>query len=195
MTIEINLLPWREARRERRHRRFKQVVVLAALLGVGSAWGVASFYQQRLDTQQQRNRYVQTQTQQLDRDIATLRDFRTTREQMLTQIQLIRELQFSRPQTVRVFNQLTRSLQDGVYYTKLSREGDVLRLTGKAEANRQVSDQMRALAAMPVFGVPTLSAVEAGDDGQRRFDLTVREVNTSPPPDVGEGAKDKGATP
>lgn len=194
MTIEINLLPWREARRERRNRRFKQIVALAAILGIGSAWGVANFYQQRLDTQQQRNRYVQNQSQQLDRDIATLHDFRTTREQMLTQIQLIRELQFSRPQTVRVFNQLTRSLEDGVYYTKLSREGEVLRLTGKAQANRQVSDQMRALASMPVFGVPTLSAVESGDDDQRRFDLTVREVSETPPPGIGEAAK-KEATP
>lgn len=176
MTIEINLLAWREARREQRSKRFQLILGLSALVGVGAGWLVSSLYQQQLDVQLQRNGYVETQSQQLDRDITTLREFRETREQMLTQIALIRELQFSRPQTVRVFNQLATSLEDGVYYTRVSREGERLRLAGLAESNRQVSDQMRALATREVLGVPTLAEVEANDAGLRRFDMTVAEV-------------------
>lgn len=180
MSIEINLLAWREARREQHNKRFQRVLGLSALAGIGAGWLVSAFYQHQLDVQQQRNQYVEEQGQQLDRDITTLRDFRETREQMLTQIELIRELQFSRPQTVRVFNQLGTSLEDGVYYTRLSREGERLRLAGLAETNRQVSDQMRALAAREVLGVPTLAEVETNDAGRRRFDMTVAEVPGEP---------------
>lgn len=177
MSIEINLLPWREARRERRSRRFMGGLVLSALLGGGGGWGMTLWYQQALEVQQQRNRYIETQTQQLDADIQAIRDYQAVREQMLTQIELIRELQFSRPQTVRVFNQLVESLEEGVYYTQLSRQGDQLRLRGLAETNRQVSDQMRAIEATEVFATPTLSEVQVADDSQRRhFDMSVLEV-------------------
>lgn len=180
MTIEINLLAWREARREQRSKRFQRVLGLSALVGIGAGWLVSAFYQHQLDVQQRRNHYIETQGQQLDRDITTLREFRETRERMLTQIELISQLQFSRPQTVRVFNQLVTSLEDGVYYTRVSREGERLRLAGLAETNRQVSDQMRALAAREVLGVPTLAEVETNDAGLRRFDMTVDEVPGEP---------------
>ncbi|MDW5377335.1 PilN domain-containing protein [Halomonas sp. HP20-15] len=180
MTIEINLLAWREARREQRSKRFQLILGVSALAGIAAGWLVSSFYQHQLDVQQQRNQYVEAQSQQLDRDITTLREFREAREQMLTQIELIRELQFSRPQTVRVFNQLVTSLEDGVYYTRLSREGERLRLAGLAETNRQVSDQMRALAAREALGVPTLAEIETNDAGLRRFDMTVAEVPGEP---------------
>lgn len=177
MTIEINLLPWREAQRERRSRRFLGVLALVALLGAGGGWGMALWYQQALEVQQQRNRHIQAQTQQLDRDIQAIRNYQDLRERMLTQIELIRELQFSRPQTVRVFNQLVTSLEEGVYYTRLSRQGDRLSLGGLAETNRQVSDQMRAIAAAEVFAIPALSEVQAEGDGQRRrFDMSVAET-------------------
>lgn len=180
MTIEINLLAWREARREQCSKRFQRVLGLSALVGIGAGWLVSAFYQHQLDVQQRRNHYIETQGQQLDRDITTLREFRETRERMLTQIELISQLQFSRPQTVRVFSQLVTSLEDGVYYTRVSREGERLRLAGLAETNRQVSDQMRALAAREVLGVPTLAEVETNDAGLRRFDMTVDEVPGEP---------------
>ncbi len=177
MTIEINLLPWRESLRERRSRRFLVILALVALVGVGGGWGMSRWYQQALDLQRQRIAHIEARSQQLDRDIQAIRDYRTLRERMLTQIELIRELQFSRPQTVRVFNQLAASLEPGVYYSQLSRQADRLSLGGMAETNRQVSDQMRALAAAEVFQIPVLSEVQVDDAGERRrFSMSVDEA-------------------
>lgn len=187
--VEINLLPWREARRERRSRQFIVGLVLSALLGAGAGWGLTLWYQQALDVQQQRNRYIQDQTQQLDQDIQAINDYRMLREQMLTQIKLISELQFSRPQTVRVFNQLVTSLEDGVYYIQLTRQNDQLRFSGLAETNRQVSGQMRSIAAAEVFATPRLSEVQVDAGGQRRrFDMSVSEILADPgvPAESGE---------
>jgi len=177
MTIEINLLPWREAQRERRSRRFLGILALVALIGAGGGWGMTLWYQQALELQQQRIAHIKERTRQLDSDIQAIRDYQALRERMLTQIELIRELQFSRPQTVRVFNQLASSLEPGVYYTELSRQDNRLTLSGLAETNRQVSDQMRAIAATEVFAIPVLSEVQVADDGQRRrFDMSVEET-------------------
>lgn len=180
MTIDINLLPWREAQRERRNRRFLIILVLAALAGAVGAWGLSLWYEQALDAQQQRNEHVLSRTQQLNEDIKAIQDYQALRERMLAQIELIGELQASRPQTVRMFNQLVTSLEEGVYYTHMARTGHQLNLTGLAETNRQVSDQMRALEATEVFATPTLSEVQAEEaTGRRRFDLSVEE--TLPP--------------
>nr|WP_298380019.1 PilN domain-containing protein [uncultured Halomonas sp.] len=177
MSIEINLLPWREAQRETRSRRFMMSLGLMALLGAAAGWGLTQFYQQALDSQHQRNHYIETRMQRLDQDIAAIRDYQALRERMLTQIELIRELQFSRPQTVRVFNQLVASLQEGVYYNELSRNENQLRFLGQADTNRQVSDQLRAIAASEVFAIPLLSEVQAADEGLgKRFDMNVTEI-------------------
>ncbi|MGC3872760.1 PilN domain-containing protein [Halomonas sp. GXIMD04776] len=177
MSIEINLLPWRAAQRETRSRRFLVGVGLAALLGIAGGLGLTQFYQHALDAQHQRNQYIETRMQRLEQDIAAIREYQTLRERMLTQIELIRELQFSRPQTVRVFNQLVTSLQEGVYYDELSRNKDQLRFAGRADTNRQVSDQLRAIAASEVFAIPLLSEVQAEDDGTRkRFGMSVDEI-------------------
>nr|WP_299244003.1 PilN domain-containing protein [uncultured Halomonas sp.] len=181
MSIEINLLPWREAQREARSRRFVLGIVLMALLGIGGGWGVTQFYQLALEAQQQRNRFIEARVQRLDQDIVAIRDYQMLRERMLAQIELIRGLQFSRPQTVRVFNQLVTSLQEGVYYSALSRDDDRLRFTGRADTNRQVSDQLRAIAASEVFGIPQLAEVQTEEGGTgRRFDLSVEEILPGP---------------
>ncbi|MCG7601427.1 PilN domain-containing protein [Halomonas sp. McH1-25] len=177
MTIDINLLPWREAQRERHSRRFLIILSLAALLGAAGAWGLSLWYEQALDVQRQRNDHVVARMQQLNKDLEAIEDYQVLRERMLAQIELISELQASRPQTVRVFNQLVTSLEEGVYYTHLARKGHQLAITGLAQTNRQVSDQMRALAATEVFATPTLSEVQAEESsGRRRFDMSVEEA-------------------
>ncbi|WP_355659573.1 PilN domain-containing protein [Halomonas salifodinae] len=174
MTIEINLLPWREQRRERHSKRFHLALGVMAVVGLASGAGMTYYYQHALEVQQQRNAHITTQAAQLDRDIRSIRDYEAQIERLEAQIAVFQRLQEGRPQTVHVFNQLAESLEEGVHYTQLARQGEQLRLTGLAENNRQVSDQLRALGASPAFAVPNLSEVES-DQGQerRRFSLSV----------------------
>ncbi|HSH57754.1 MAG TPA: PilN domain-containing protein [Halomonas sp.] len=190
MTVEINLLPWREERRARRSRRFHVILVVAALLGLGGGYGMTWHYQQEVEAQRQRNAYVKAQSRQLDSVIREISELEQIHAEMLEQVQLFTELQSGRTQTVHIMNDLAMSLVDGVYYTRLERQGDALRLRGRAENNRQVSDQLRALALAASFNEPMLSEVEAEDgSGQRRFSLSMRQQV----PDVEAGDKGTGA--
>lgn len=176
MIIEINLLAWREQRRERRGRLFYKVLVLAALLGLGGGYGVAWHYQQEVEAQSQRNALIEAQGRRLDSAIREVRGLGQTRERMLEQVRVLTRLQGGRTQAVQVMNDLTVTLVDGVYYTQLNRQGNDLSLSGVAENNRQVTDQLRALASVAAFDEPMLSEVEVEDgEERRRFRLRVRQ--------------------
>ncbi|APE31280.1 fimbrial assembly protein [Halomonas aestuarii] len=183
-TIEINLLPWREEARSRRSKRFAMAIGLSALIGLGAGYGTTWYLDQRLADQQQRQQLIKARTAELDRDIRAVSQFEKQLASLKRQIEVFEQLQVGRPQTVHVFNALVDSLEDGVYYSSLNRQGDQLRLTGLAEDNGRVSDQLRQLEASPVFDVPVLSEVESADNELRRFNLSVNQHM----PD-GEGAE------
>lgn len=178
MSIEINLLPWRERQRARRSRYFNLALVIMALLGAAGGLGLSYYYDSAMDAQHERNAHIRERMQQLDGDIRSIDEYEEIRERMIGQVQVFSDLQQGRSQTVLVFRDLALSLVDGVHYTQLSRQDDQLRLTGRAESNRQVSEQMRSLAAAPAFSEPVLSEVEAEDDGsvERRFNLGATQL-------------------
>ncbi|MFW6345512.1 MAG: PilN domain-containing protein [Halomonas sp.] len=188
MTIEINLLPWREEQRARRSKRFYVTLGLAALLGLGGGYAMTWYYEQEAEAQRQRNAHIEAQSRQLDSAIREISELEQIREEMLEQVRVFTELQNGRTQTVHVMNDLTESLEEGVHYTQLNRQGDSLRLSGRAESNAQVSDQLRSLAAAASFTEPVLSEVEAEGGGERRrFSLSMSQRM---PPESSEAAEE-----
>lgn len=187
MTVEINLLPWREARRLRRSRRLSVALGLAVALALGSGYGVSWYYGQEVRAQQQRNAHIQAKSRQLDAAIRQVGELEAGRGQLLERVRALSMLQVERAQTAHVMRDLTTSLVDGVHYTRLGRQGEELQLSGSAETHWQVSDQLRALAAAAAFTEPVLSEVEAvGDGGQRRFSLSMRQQMPVAEADSGE---------
>ncbi|UYG04317.1 PilN domain-containing protein [Halomonas sp. LR3S48] len=176
MTIEINLLAWREQQRARRSRHFYLALVIMALLGAAGGLGQTYYYDAAIEAQRERNAHVRERMQQLDGDIRSIGEYEAIRERMIGQVQVFSDLQQGRSQTVSVFRDLTLSLVDGVYYTQMSRQGEQLRLTGRAESNHRVSEQMRALSAAPAFSEPVLSEVESDGGARRRFSLGVTQL-------------------
>lgn len=176
MTIEINLLPWREEQRERRSKRFYMALGLVVVLGIGGGYGMSWYYQQGVEAQRQRNAHIEARSRQFVPAIREVDELEQVRDQVVEQVRVFTELQNGRTQTVRVMSDLATSLVGGVYYTQLNRQGDNLRLSGVAESNRQVSDQLRALESAASFSEPMLSEVEAEHgSGQRSFSLSMRQ--------------------
>lgn len=173
MTIEINLLPWRERQRARRSRRFFLALAGMALLGTVGGLGQVTYYNDAINTQYERNAYIRERMQLLEGDIRSIGEYEAIHERMVSQVQVFSDLQQGRSQTVLVFRDLTLSLVEGVHYTQLNRQGDQLRLSGRASSNHRVSEQMRALAAVPAFSEPVLSEVESDGGERRRFSLGV----------------------
>ena len=87
-------------------------------------------------------------------------------------------MQGTRPVIVRVFDELVRTLPDGLYYESLSKKGSVLSIKGNAESNNRISGLMRNFELSPWFADPNLKDVSAvkNDDALNRFDMTVQQV-------------------
>lgn len=166
MSHAINLLPWREERREQRTHRFYGVVLLMLFMGGFLGWGVAKLYQQQLLAQQQRNAHITTHIEQLDAAIDEVQRYQVQVEQLRERLGRFQSLDHERIHTVQLFNQLAASLVDGVVYQRLSRSAERVSLFALAGNERQVAEQLRQIATMPGLGVPEVSAVASGQAGE-----------------------------
>lgn len=176
----INLLPWREQRREERKQRF--LVALGAVL-VGAAALVFAgdqYLNGAIEQQNARNDYVRKEIAALDARIKEISELKKRREELLERMKIIQDLQGNRPVTARVFDQLVRTLADGVHFTALKMTGKNIAIQGAAESNNRVSALMRNLDASDWLAAPNLTevkAVTAGTVDQANvFQLTVQQT-------------------
>jgi type IV pilus assembly protein PilN len=187
---QINLLPWREERRQNLKKEFLVSVALVLLLGAGLVLLADRVVNSQIGTQTARNEYLAENIKELDKQVAEIRDLQKRRNQLLDRMKVIQELQGNRPIIVRVLDQLVRTVPDGVFYTALTTQDKVISISGVAESNNRVSSLMRRLDASDWLANSVLYKVQAYPDfgpEANSFDLTVT-VQAPPLEDVsGEG--------
>ena len=169
---QINLRPWREERNARLQKSFVTNLVMAALLGALTVYGIIYFYDFQTDRQRARNNYLTQEIAKLDKKLEEIRELKRQRERLLERLNAIQELQGNRPIIVRNFDEMVRVLPDGIHYSSLTRSGEAINVDGLAAVNEDVSELMRNLNSSIWFGEPNLSRVNA-QNTQRSFNLRV----------------------
>ncbi len=174
----INLLPWRAEPRARRQREFMGAsAVFAVLLG----FLVIGYYDGQIEGQGQRNAYLEGEIKKLDAQIAEIEDLDRKKAQLLMRKQVIEELQASRSQMVHLFDELVRTIPDGLRLTSIKQAGDLLTLEGQSQSNARVSTYMRNIEASGWMRDPELSIIEAkGDDKALPFMFSLQFRMTNP---------------
>ena len=180
---KINLRPWREELRAEKQKQFLVMILGAAIIAGGLTFLWKSDMDSRIAYQQSRNAYIETATKKLDQQIKEIESLKRKRDELLARMQVIQDLQGKRPVIVRVFDELVRTLPDGLYYTDLKRTGDRLDIVGMAESNSRVSALMRQLEGSEWCADPNLSNVSAADSrraGYSQFSLSVQQKTPEP---------------
>ena len=176
----INLLPWREELREQRRKLFLMALVGVLAGSVGAVIIADQAISGAIDRQIARNDYIGKQIATVDERIKQIHDLKARRQQLVERMRIIQDLQGNRPISGRIFDQLARTLPDGVYFTEVKMDGKTLSISGAAESNNRVSDLMRNLDASDWFDAPTLTEVKATTDGKldqaNVFQFTVRQT-------------------
>ncbi len=157
----INLLPWREERRELVKQQFLVILGGVAILGALLILLAMSIVNGAISDQEARNNYMQGQIKKINKEVAEIRDLEKRRQQLLDRMTIIQDLQGTRPLIVRVFDEMVRTLPDGLFYTSVVRRGITINVEGIAESNNRVSSLMRKLDGSPWFADPNLTAVSA----------------------------------
>lgn len=182
--ITINLLDWREARREARKTRFFGAMGAAAVTSAAIVFLTWSGFNQAIENQNQRNRFLKEEITKVDRQIKEIRELEKVRDNLITRMRIIEELQQSRSEIVHYFDQVVETLPEGVYLTSLKQNGDTTTVNGVAESNGRVSSYMVNLDDSPWFGDPRLVVIKSLDQDRRRFaEFTLTFKTVTPKPD------------
>ena len=187
---QINLLPWREERRQDLKKAFLATVALVLAVAASLVLLADRVVNSQIENQMARNEYLTENIKELDKQVAEIRDLQKRRNQLLDRMKVIQELQGNRPIIVRVLDQLVRTVPDGVFYTKLTTKAGKISISGIAESNNRVSSLMRRLNASDWLADPTLGRVRAAPEfGSQAttFELTVNVQAPAIEEESGEG--------
>lgn len=175
----INLLPWRQQERQRRQKEFGLfslgAVAAAFAVAMITSWGVSA----AIDRQRERNELLKTEIAELDRQITEILGLEAQKARLQARIEVIERLQRSRPEVVHVFDQLARTLPEGVYLTSVKQADKRLELKGVAQSSTRVSTFMRNIEASPWLQEPQLQVVETMKNQGQGSEFTLFAIQKS----------------
>jgi type IV pilus assembly protein PilN len=171
----INLLPWREQERKIRRREFTVAAcgaILAAAVFVG---GGKLVYSSWTDSQTEKNNLLKKEIVKLDAQIADIQDLETRKQRLVARMEIIEKLQRKRPEIVHLFDEIVKTVPDGIYLTAIKQSGNRLEIHGIAQSSTRVSTFMRNIDSSVWMDNPVLQVVESAKDsptGGSNFTLT-----------------------
>lgn len=186
--ILINLLPHREAARERQKKQFYTQLALSMLLGVGIAGGVYTWFGAQIAEQQDRNNLLKSQMAILDAEIKDIAGLQAEIASLRARQTAVENLQADRNMPVHLVSEVVSRLPEGIYLRSLKQENQNVLLTGVAQSQERVSELLRNLSDQPDYwlGSPELVEIVAANANvsareQRRVsNFTVRVVLKRP---------------
>lgn len=179
-TARINLLPWREERRKRQNIEFGVLAGAAAVLAVLAALGVSMFFQSKVDYQNARNQYLESEISVLDTKLKKIKELEKTKKDLLARMRVIEERQSSRSEIVHLFEEVLLALPDGVWIKGLQQTGSKVNITGYAESNARVSAFMRNLDESEWIKLPDLISINSADDESAKAEFRLDFEQESP---------------
>jgi type IV pilus assembly protein PilN len=175
----INLLPWRETLRKKRQRDFGTAALLAGLVTAGLCIGVYLYISDMIKYQEQRNSYLQREITLVNKKIKEIKELEKTKAQLIARMNVIQSLQSSRPQIVRLFDELVTTVPDGTNLTSMNQTGSAIKLVGVAQSNARVSAYMRNIEESSWLGDAVLQVISnegSGGEAMSKFTLTAKQL-------------------
>lgn len=177
----INLLPWRAERQKQRQQQFYVMIAVAVVSGLLAWFMIDSYYDMQISGQQKRNQFLVGEIAKLDAEIAEIAELDEKKSRLLARKKVIEELQANRSQMVHLFDELVRTIPDGVILTSIKQDGDRLILEGRTQSNARISTYMRNVEASQWMRAPELSIIEAkGEERGLPFVFTLAVTMTDP---------------
>ncbi len=164
----INLLPWREEERKKRQRDFGVALGGGVIAAVAVVLLTMFAFNQMISTQESRNQRLENEIAELQKSITEIDGLERQKERLLARMEIIEELQKSRPEIVRLFDEMARQMPEGVYLSGMKQTGSRVEVRGTAQSSTRVSALMRQVDASDWMGDPEVERVETTQSGNSR---------------------------
>ena len=192
----INLLPWRDEQRKERKLAFLVALGVAVLAAMVTTFAAYLMFDSMISGQQRRNQMLRTQIKLLDKQIEEINSLETEKQRFIARMEVIEKLQRSRPGIVHVFDEIVKTLPDGVYLTGVQQinagANKRLKFEGVAQSSTRVSSFMRNIDASEWLRNPELEVVQTAKGPGSQFTLTADEVTTGAQEEPGKNPVAKG---
>jgi type IV pilus assembly protein PilN len=182
----INLLPWRDEQRRERKLAFLVALGGGTVAALVVAFAAYLLMGSMVDAQQRRNEMLRAEIKQLDKQIEEINDLETAKQKFIARMEIIEKLQRSRPQIVHLFDEIVRTLPDGVYLTSVKQTDKRLKFDGVAQSSTRVSAFMRNIDGSEWLKNPELEVVATSKEktAGSSFTLYADQVTTGGPDDT-----------
>ena len=182
----INLLPWRDEQRKERKLAFLVALGGGTIAAIVAAFAAYLLMGSMVDAQQRRNEVLRAEIKRLDKQIEEINDLEGAKQKYIARMEIIEKLQRSRPQVVHLFDEIVRTLPDGVYLTSVKQTDKRLKFEGVAQSSTRVSAFMRNIDGSEWLKNPELEVVETGKGKApgSSFTLFADQVTTGGPDDA-----------
>lgn len=195
----INLLDWREELRQERNKEFWITFVLMAILAVLIWFLVNQVMSARIEKQDDRINKLNTEIGVLKKQTQEIEKLKKEKEELIKRMDLITDLQQSRPEVVRMFDELVRVTPEGINLSTWKRDETVtgaenataysLVFTGQGETNPRISEFMRKMDSSERLQTSALKDVQKQTKGLPAQNFTLQAKQVIPGQEKTEGAK------
>ncbi len=182
--VRLNLLPWREARRQHQKRLFVIHGMIAMLVTLGATMASYSVIDGLILAQESRNAFLTAEITKLDSKINEIKEIEKKKADLLARRDIIQELQYIRPEVVHLFDEIVTAIPDGVFLTGIKQSGRNVVLEGRAQSYGRISDLMRNIKASVWITNPTLTIIkdqDKSDRGLSQFELQFQQQRPPAP--------------
>src|SRR3984893_8271493 len=160
----INLLPWREDERKERKVAFTVALGVSALAAGVVTFAIYLMFGSMIDAQERRNEQLRAEIKHVDKQIEQINDLESSKQKFIARMEIIEKLQRSRPEIVHVFDEIVRTLPDGVYLTGVKQTDKKFKFDGVAQSSTRVSSFMRNIDGSDWLRNPELEVVQTSKD-------------------------------
>ena len=199
--ILINLLPHREETRKRKKVAFFVGLGAAAAAGLAIVGGWYVIVDQLKAAQQERNQFLSAEIAKLDKEIKDIATLKAEIASLVARQKAVEDLQIDRNLPVHILNELVKQTPEGMYFTLVKQDGQVLTVSGIAQTQERVSEFLRNTAynsewlVSPELVESKAAILTAANKEQKRlFDFSVR-LTVKRPQDKVPAAADGASAP
>jgi len=156
----INLLSWREQKREQEKKTFMIFLLGTVLIAFFIVLLINLYAVNLVSKQKVRNQIIQKEIFVLDDQIKKIKKLRQSREILVSRITVVQKLQSARALITHLFAELSKIIPSGIYLTIIERQNDLVSLWGYAESNTDISLLMKKIEANEWIRKPVLSEIK-----------------------------------
>ena len=192
--IRINLIPYREARRQRQILQHVGNFVAVLLLAVALIMGVHTVSSMQLTELQEETAQLTAQNKVLKEKIGKIEHLDALRADVERKLEIVDKLQEGRFRSLVTLHEIAQLIPRNVWLKSITDTTTDISLVGLAESNKAVANFMRQLDQSPVFANVRLLAInriDAGGMPVRQFSINLSRVDEGSKDDEKKDAADK----